>query len=131
MRANLASYGCSCSSAGLNTCPVSYKNSAFSGPTLRLGLGSGSVRLNGKYLNRDLSPGPMEYRVSAQTWPPNRDPLRRVRMLRLGSKSLTGKVLRLGLKPKDPSVKKGGIRPGFATGNPSLMLLVFTLRFKP
>ncbi|KAH3748608.1 hypothetical protein DPMN_183054 [Dreissena polymorpha] len=41
--------------------------------------------------------------------PPNRDPLRR---------SLTGKVLGLGLKPKDPSFKKGAIRPGFETGIP-------------
>ncbi|KAH3870798.1 hypothetical protein DPMN_033988 [Dreissena polymorpha] len=53
--------------------------------------------------------------MSAKAGPPNRDPLRRMRMLRLGSKSLTGKVLRLWLKPKDPSFKKGGIRPGFAT----------------
>jgi len=41
---------------------------------------------------------------SAQTWPPNRDPLRRVRMLRLGSQPLT--VLRLVLKHKEPSFKK-------------------------
>ncbi|KAH3695148.1 hypothetical protein DPMN_018311 [Dreissena polymorpha] len=54
--------------------------------------------------------------MSARAGPPNRDPLRRVRMLRLGSQSLTGKVLGLGLKPKDPSFKKGAIRPGFETG---------------
>ncbi|KAH3839705.1 hypothetical protein DPMN_113138 [Dreissena polymorpha] len=36
-------------------------------------------------------------------------------MLRLGSQSLTGKVLRLGLKPKDISFKMGAIRPGFVT----------------
>ncbi|KAH3851712.1 hypothetical protein DPMN_094196 [Dreissena polymorpha] len=52
-------------------------------------------------------PGGIAYRVSAQAGHPSRDPLRRVRMLRLESKSLTGKVLRLGLKPKDPSFKKG------------------------
>ncbi|KAH3692539.1 hypothetical protein DPMN_193088 [Dreissena polymorpha] len=75
IRARLASDGCSGSSAGLSTSPVTI-NPAF----------SGSVRLNG---------------------PPNRDPLRR---------SLTGKVLGLGLKPKDPSFKKGAIRPGFETG---------------
>ncbi|KAH3794893.1 hypothetical protein DPMN_148540 [Dreissena polymorpha] len=54
--------------------------------------------------------------MSARAGPPNRDPLRRVRKLRLGSQSLTGKVLGLGLKPKDPSFKKGAIRPGFETG---------------
>ncbi|KAH3787350.1 hypothetical protein DPMN_165474 [Dreissena polymorpha] len=59
MRASLASYGCSGSSAGLSTSP--------------------GIQAGIRY-------------------------------------SLTGKVLRLGLKPKDPSFKKGGIRPGFPTG---------------
>ncbi|KAH3706583.1 hypothetical protein DPMN_065971 [Dreissena polymorpha] len=64
-----------------------------SGPALKLGPGSGLVRLNCKYLNLDLSPEPIAYRVSGQARPPNRDPLRRVRMFRLGSQSLAGKVL--------------------------------------
>ncbi|KAH3898541.1 hypothetical protein DPMN_022776 [Dreissena polymorpha] len=63
-----------------------------------------------------MSPGPIAYRVSAQAGPPNRDPLCRVRMLRLGSQSLTGRILKLGLKPKDPSFKKGAIRLGFEIG---------------
>ncbi|KAH3691229.1 hypothetical protein DPMN_193176 [Dreissena polymorpha] len=44
--------------------------------------------------------------MSAQAGPSNRDPLRRVRMLRLRSQSLTGQVLSLGLNPKEPSFKK-------------------------
>ncbi|KAH3838425.1 hypothetical protein DPMN_111834 [Dreissena polymorpha] len=72
MRDSLASYGCSGSSTGLSTSPVRYKFRIFSGPALRLGLGSWSVRLNGKYLNRDLRPEPIAYRVSAQAGPPNR-----------------------------------------------------------
>ncbi|KAH3831962.1 hypothetical protein DPMN_105235 [Dreissena polymorpha] len=125
MRARLPSDGCSGSSAGLSTSPVSYKSRIFSGPALRLGLGSGSVRLNGKYLNRDLSPGPISYRMSAQVGPLNRDPLPMVRMLRVWSKSLRGKVLCLGLKPKYPSFKRelSGLD---SKPDPSLMWLVFT-----
>ncbi|KAH3841504.1 hypothetical protein DPMN_015859 [Dreissena polymorpha] len=54
--------------------------------------------------------------MSAQAGPPNRDPLRRVRMLILGYQSVKGKVLRLALKLKDLSFKKGVIRLAFETG---------------
>ncbi|KAH3883916.1 hypothetical protein DPMN_007885 [Dreissena polymorpha] len=68
--------------------------------------------------------------MSARAGPPNRDPLRRVRMLRLGSQSLTGSPW-TGAKTQRPIVQKGSYQAWIRNRNPSLMWLVFTPAFEP